>query len=172
MRVDGCLVDTKKPFLRVAEVYRLVYVIAMMGTLFWASAQEKPEIVPALNLPDKWAHFLAYGLLGTLILRTRWFWGRGTMGIVMAVAVASVYGICDEWHQSYVPGRYPDVMDWIADTFGALLATTLYTKWTIYRKFLEYRLFVRRKSGIEVEKNGGINRIKKDESSAGGSTSA
>ncbi len=153
-------------------MYRFAYVIAMMGTLYWASAQEKPEIVPALNIPDKWAHFIAYGLLGTLILRTKWVWGRGTRGMFIAVSVASLYGISDEWHQSFVPGRYPDVVDWIADTLGALLATVLYTKWTFYRNFLEYRLFVRRKSDIEKENNGGSDRIKEDESSAGGSTSA
>jgi len=118
-------------------VYRFAYVIAMMGTLYWASAQEKPEIVPALNIPDKWAHFIAYGLLGTLILRTKWVLGRGTRGMFIAVSVASLYGISDEWHQSFVPGRYPDVVDWIADTLGALLATVLYTKWTFCWNFLE-----------------------------------
>jgi len=28
----------------------------------------------------------------------------------------------DEWHQSFVVGRFSDVADWVADTSGAALA--------------------------------------------------
>ena len=64
----------------------------------------------------------------------------------MAIGVASLYGITDEWHQYYVPGRFSDVMDWIADTLGAALATFLYAKWDLYRKILEWRIFGRKNS--------------------------
>ena len=90
--------------------------------------------------------------------------------MLMAVGVTSLYGATDEWHQSYVPGRYAEVADWVADTLGALLATVLYAHWTVYRNFLEFRLFVWKKSDIEEEQNGGSNRIKEDESSSDGST--
>jgi VanZ family protein len=36
--------------------------------------------------------------------------------------LSSLYGISDELHQSFVPGRTPDVHDWIADTWGAAVA--------------------------------------------------
>jgi VanZ family protein len=39
-----------------------------------------------------------------------------------------VYGILDEVHQMYVPGRSPDVYDAMADAFGALL----FGGWTWY----------------------------------------
>ena len=32
--------------------------------------------------------------------------------------IGAVYGITDEWHQMYVPGRMPDVVDWLADVAG------------------------------------------------------
>ena len=43
----------------------------------------------------------------------------------LATSIASLYGISDEFHQSFVPGRTPDVVDWLADTSGALLAVLL-----------------------------------------------
>ena len=32
------------------------------------------------------------------------------------------YGMTDEWHQSFVPGRDADWMDLVADTMGAIIA--------------------------------------------------
>ena len=37
------------------------------------------------------------------------------------MALASLYGATDEFHQSFVPGRDSDVLDWVADTLGAAL---------------------------------------------------
>jgi hypothetical protein len=72
--------------------------------------------------------FVAYGLLGTLVCRTGVFWEPGTRGMRLAVLMASLYGVSDEWHQSLVPGRYPDLADWVADIGGAMLAVLLYAR--------------------------------------------
>jgi VanZ family protein len=32
-----------------------------------------------------------------------------------------LYGASDEWHQSFVPGRYPAVSDWLADAAGIVI---------------------------------------------------
>jgi VanZ family protein len=55
----------------------------------------------------------------------------------IAVAVASIYGVSDEFHQSFTPGRSVEIADWLADTCGAALAVGLYVLWPRYRKFLE-----------------------------------
>jgi VanZ family protein len=34
----------------------------------------------------------------------------------------TIFGAVDEWRQRWVPGRMPDVRDWIADVVGVLLA--------------------------------------------------
>jgi len=39
--------------------------------------------------------------------------------------VASFYGIFDEVHQMYVPGRSAELKDWIADVAGVLLAIAI-----------------------------------------------
>lgn len=126
-----------------------------MATLYWLSSQENFGEEPPVDVPDKWAHFIAYGFLGTLIGRTGAFWNRGSQGMWLAVLVASLYGASDEWHQTFVPGRYPDAVDWVADTLGAMLAIFLYAKWGLYRRFWEFRLFPRGKSAKENVENAG-----------------
>jgi VanZ family protein len=39
--------------------------------------------------------------------------------------IASLYGASDELHQSFIPGRSPEIGDWVADTLGALIAVLL-----------------------------------------------
>jgi VanZ family protein len=38
---------------------------------------------------------------------------------MFAVLIATLYGLSDEFHQSFVPGREMDVVDWVADWIGA-----------------------------------------------------
>lgn len=44
-----------------------------------------------------------------------------------AVVLASLYGVTDEFHQSFVPGRMPDPADWLTDTCGAALGAAVVT---------------------------------------------
>jgi VanZ family protein len=62
--------------------------------------------------------------------------------------VVSAFGASDEWHQSFVPGRFTDFWDWLADTLGAAIAVGLYTRWTSYRELLE-RPVCRQRERIE-----------------------
>jgi VanZ family protein len=95
---------------------------------------------------DKLAHLLVFGLLGLLIARTqprsRWWLG---------VLLASLYGIADEYRQSFTPGRYVEFDDWVADTVGAALAVTLYARWELFRNILELNL--RSRSQPQVAKS-------------------
>ncbi len=43
---------------------------------------------------------------------------------IVSVLFCSLYGLSDEWHQSFVPGRDASLGDWLADTIGAVLAAT------------------------------------------------
>jgi len=79
---------------------------------------------------DKVAHFAVFGLLATLVART------GCRPWV-AMLLVSFYGLADEWRQSFTPGRFVEVADWVADTLGAITAVAIYTRWTRYRVWLE-----------------------------------
>jgi VanZ family protein len=118
---------------------QILWALAIAGLIIAASSRSTiagPEIV---NI-DKVAHFGVYGLLATLVCRV----GRGWRAAVWALVAASLFGLTDEWHQSWVPGRTSSVADWIADTFGAALAVGLYVGWEWYRRLLEMPLWPRR----------------------------
>lgn len=100
--------------------------LAWAVTIFFLSSQ--PALPSPMGASDKQAHAVAYGILATVCL-------VGLTGaridairpgrVVVAFVLAVLYGVSDEWHQSFVPGRSPEVADVIADATGALLALGL-----------------------------------------------
>lgn len=68
------------------------------------------NVVPGVS--DKVVHAGEYGGLGALCTRAI---GRP----VWAWIIAAFYGITDEIHQSFVPGREADPRDWVADLIGS-----------------------------------------------------
>lgn len=42
-----------------------------------------------------------------------------------SVIFCSLYGVSDEYHQSFVPGRLAETGDWLADTLGAAISTMI-----------------------------------------------
>jgi VanZ family protein len=98
-----------------------------MALIFYLSSQSDPLPAVTSRFWDKWIHVVEYGPLALLFCRALTGEGLGlTRAAVLAVFAASVYGMSDEWHQSYVAFRSADVSDWIADTVGAALATGVY----------------------------------------------
>ena len=75
---------------------------------------------------DKLIHALAYALMALLTWMT---FAREQRPLVMVFGVSvlfcSLYGLSDEWHQSFVPGRDASLGDWLADTLGATLAAVV-----------------------------------------------
>lgn len=49
-----------------------------------------------------------------------------------AFIFSAVYGLMDEYHQSFVPGRTVDFYDFLADCGGALLYTAIF--WLFQRR--------------------------------------
>jgi VanZ family protein len=92
-----------------------------MAVIFGASSIHDVGTLPG-NVSDKTAHFAGYALLSVLALRA-WAGGR-LAGIswrtaLAAIIFASLYGVSDEIHQVFVPGRSSDIADAAADAFGA-----------------------------------------------------
>lgn len=104
-----------------------------IAVLIFAASSRSTVSGPRIPYFDKVVHFSVYGLLATLVCRQ----GRGGRAAVGALLVVSAYGASDEWHQSFVPGRAPELADWIADTAGAAVAIGLYVSWAGYRRLLE-----------------------------------
>ena len=87
------------------------------AVLFFLSAIPDVGVGRSLLINDKLVHFGLYAVLGATLA-----WGRsvspGTAGHLLLVAVGAAYGLSDEWHQLYVPGRTFDLLDWAADVLG------------------------------------------------------
>jgi VanZ family protein len=106
----------------------LVVLLAWMGLIVYWSNQpnlpiDQPSVADAAhNLQHRVAHVLAYGLMGLLAWWT--FAGRPRAWLI-AIVVTSVFGMTDEFHQSFIPGRRAAVDDWLVDTFSAAVAIFL-----------------------------------------------
>jgi VanZ family protein len=97
--------------------------LAWAALIFWASSRPNPfPFLPSgLLSEDKLLHAAAYAVLAALVLAALASRRRRALGaILLAAALATAYGASDEWHQSYVPSRQPDLNDLVADGAGAL----------------------------------------------------
>lgn len=87
---------------------------------------------------DKIAHFFIFGLLATLLYRISFFSQKEAAGALLAILIVSIYGLLDEFHQSFYPQAHTvEFLDWLADTLGALTAILVYKKWSLYHTLLE-----------------------------------
>lgn len=93
---------------------------AYMVLIFYLSSKTGDEV--SIPTPDYVAHGLEYLVLSVLagisLRKTTCLSWKNVFAI--SVIIASVYGITDEWHQSFVPGRHATAADWLADTAGAV----------------------------------------------------
>jgi VanZ family protein len=106
--------------------------IAWFALIFVLSSQ--PSLPSPSHVSDKQAHAVTYGVLAVLCLMgiTGWRWRRvAGASLLAAFVIAVVYGVSDEFHQSFVPGRTPDVADVVADAVGAALALAAAWAWAI-----------------------------------------
>jgi len=97
--------------------------------IYIQSAHPSPEQIPSIPFIDKVLHCAAYGIMGILFYRacqTLRIKDNIHMLILISVVSASLYGISDEIHQSFVPFREAEVADVIADMLGAAIGVLLY----------------------------------------------
>ncbi|WP_159887631.1 VanZ family protein [Paenibacillus puerhi] len=112
-------------------VLRWLPSILWMAAIFYFSSRTGDDLggwldgirmyVPWMEGFD-WGHFISYFLLALAYL-----WGLRPRRIVwttkaLVIVLCVLYGITDEYHQVFVPGRTPDIADIRNDGIGALLA--------------------------------------------------
>ena len=73
---------------------------------------------------DKIIHALEYSIFGYLLGRVisdskpNWAWQKIWLSVILG---AFLYGLSDEFHQAFVPGRTTDIFDALADAVGGLI---------------------------------------------------
>lgn len=102
-----------------------IAVVAWAGFIFLLSHQSRPPYPPGVSasLAANLGHLGAYFILALLLwLALRYTGLTATRAAGAAILLSLLYGISDEWHQAFIPGRYPDVKDVLLDVAGAALA--------------------------------------------------
>ena len=90
------------------------------AVLFLLSEKEPSSSGLWMLVNDKVAHVGLYAVLGATLA-----WGGALQPRepprIFLVGAGIAYGILDEWHQSFVPGRTPSAGDLVADAAGVFL---------------------------------------------------
>jgi VanZ family protein len=77
-------------------------------------------------------HIIEYAVLALLVARaifiSRWRPSTGAAIFVTAILV-TLYGISDEIHQAFVPGRNASLWDVLADGMGGVGGVLFYITW-------------------------------------------
>jgi VanZ family protein len=106
--------------------------VLYMAAIFWASAQS--DLSPPGGLSDKPTHSIGYALLGVLFVHALVGGVPKRISLriaLLSVALTTAYGITDEIHQMFVPGRFADVSDVVADAIGGAIGAALCWLWGI-----------------------------------------
>jgi VanZ family protein len=79
---------------------------------------------PLVRMPggDKAVHFLEYGILALLTFRSVRHWRAGMtlrQTAFSAMVLVAIFPVIDEFLQSFIPGRSPEIYDLVADICGA-----------------------------------------------------
>lgn len=107
---------------------------ALYMLLIWTLSSFSVIDFPTESFPlrDKGVHACEFLVLGFLVTHA---WLRTAPGRpLLRVALVSwsfavMWGLLDEIHQAYVPGRSSDIADLVADGVGAAVGVTLRVAW-------------------------------------------
>jgi VanZ family protein len=122
----------KKP---VFSIIYLVPMIVIMGIIFFLSHQPGDSFyIPPIPGLDKIAHMAIYALLAAAVLYALYplLTDKKKVRVsLLTISICILYGIGDEFHQSFVPGRFVSFADIAADAMGAVAVCVA---WFIWRR--------------------------------------
>lgn len=100
-------------------------IVGYMALIFFLSSRhlDIPPLLP--DYFDKLVHVLIYVPLGFLFFISLKKSGFNKYVFLISFLMAGIYGITDEFHQSFVPGREASLFDVVADFVGAFLGSFL-----------------------------------------------
>lgn len=119
---------------RLKRAARWLAPILCMAVIFWFSSRTSDDLSGMLPLFERllpgmasfdWGHFAAY--FGLALTFEYAIGPRAAKPLMKALVVllCVLYGVTDEYHQSFVDGRMPDIRDLRNDGIGALAAVLL-----------------------------------------------
>ena len=108
----------------------LLCALGWAGVIFYLSHLPGVDVPPLFFGKDKLFHAVVFGILGFFALGAMKTTADGHRVFQpwLAVVLVIVYGVLDEFHQHFVPGRSSDIYDVMADAVGGMLGV-----WLSYR---------------------------------------
>lgn len=108
--------------MRTSVVGRWLPVVLFAALIFIGSSVPGDSINPRLTIHDKVIHATEYAVFAFLLARAlgrRWWW--------LAILVGALYGVSDEFHQTFTPRRSGnDLGDMTADLVGSAIGATFW----------------------------------------------
>jgi VanZ family protein len=110
-----------------------VFIFYIPLTIYWivlavATSLPSKSIPDIFNVGDKSIHLVAYFILSSLVAFSFHFQRKyrhiSANYVLVSILTVSLYGLIDELHQLFIPGRYFDMLDWVFNVIGTLLGVT------------------------------------------------
>lgn len=97
------------------------------SVIFYFSSQSGiPDLVsPIFSISDKLVHFLEFALFGSLLFLAFSSAGWRPWDATLAIILGCIYGVTDEIHQLFVPGRFGDATDALVNGAGVVVAVAI-----------------------------------------------
>ena len=114
---------------KLKSILRWLPALAVMSGIYYlSSTQGVSEVIPKGMLDSTYDHFISMmahlGAYGLLALALEFGFGVNNRKTrLWIVLIVLLYGISDEYHQSFVPGRMAKISDVVYDVIGGVLAT-------------------------------------------------
>lgn len=104
-------------------------VFLLLGLIFYASSIPGKDILHFFSLQAAAYHLFVYLFLAFFLARAlrRTYPGKPASKIIFIVIIFGViYGIMDEFHQGFTPGRSVSSLDVVIDGLGSVIGSVIY----------------------------------------------
>jgi len=129
--------------------------LVWMGAIFLMSSRTGEQLSTVFPFFGdlNWGHFFAYFFLSAFYRHALAKTIRVRFIPLWAVMMSLIYGITDEYHQSFIPGRNPELPDIASDLAGAASAAVLISLYQARKRRSKKPAAVKGLSTATVEKN-------------------
>ena len=116
-------------FLEKKKIYLVYLPLAVYWLILFVLTSLPAKSLPKVEIGDKFEHLGAFFVLAILLSLALYYQNKNIFlkknFLAASIVIASFYGVLDELHQYYIPGRYTEFLDWFADTLGAVIGVLL-----------------------------------------------
>ncbi len=107
-----------------------IYVLYILIITYLSLTPTEHKVLESLNLWDKASHFIAYMILFIIVKKV-----HTKSNYLTCAIICFVYSFILECIQHFIPNRYFDILDLLANALGAVLGVIIY--YLLIEKFFQ-----------------------------------